>query len=106
MRTVRLGALLGTLVTPLLLGVLSLVTGLSVAGWIVGLVAGWTSTALLVTGRARREPPDILPPDWVTLTRVLLIAGVAGLVADSFTRTTQVTAIVVLASTRAGARRR
>jgi len=39
-----------------------------------------------------------LPPDWVTLTRALLIAGVAGLVADSFTRTTQVTAIVVLAS--------
>ena len=98
MRTVRLGALLGTLVTPILLGVLSLATGLSVAGWIVGLAAGWTMTALLVAGRARHEPPGILPPDWVTLTRALLIAGVAGLVADSFTRTTQVTAIVVLAS--------
>jgi phosphatidylglycerophosphate synthase len=97
-RTVRLGALLGTLVTLVLLGVLSLATGLSVAGWIVGLAAGWTTTALLVAGRARREPPGILPPDWVTLTRALVIAGVAGLVADSFTRSTQVTAIVVLAS--------
>ncbi|GAA5179235.1 hypothetical protein GCM10023322_08600 [Rugosimonospora acidiphila] len=98
MRTVRLGALLGTLVTPVLLGVLSLTTGLSVAGWIVGLAASWTTTALVVAGRARRESPGILPPDWVTLTRASLIAGVAGLVVDSFTRTTQVTAIVVLAS--------
>src|SRR5258708_1827377 len=97
-RTVRLGALLGTVVTPVLLGVLSAATGLSVAGWIAGLAAGWTTTALLIAGRARREPSGILPPDWVTLTRALLIAGVAGLVADSFTRTTQVTAIVVLAS--------
>jgi phosphatidylglycerophosphate synthase len=97
-RTVRLGALLGTVVTPVLLGVLSLTTGLSVAGWIVGLAAGWVATALLVTGRAHSEPPAILPADWVTLTRALLIAGVAGLVADSFTRTTQVTALVVLAS--------
>ncbi len=98
MRTVRLGALLGTLVTPVLLGVLSLATGLSVAGWFVGLAAGWTTTALLVAGRAHREPPGILPPDWVTLTRALVIAGVASLVADSFTHTTHVTAIVVLAS--------
>jgi phosphatidylglycerophosphate synthase len=97
-RTVRLGALLGTLSTPVLLGVLSLATGLGVVGWFVGLAGGWTTTALLVAGRARREPPGILPPDWVTLTRALLIAAVAGLVADSFIRTTQVTAIVVLTS--------
>jgi phosphatidylglycerophosphate synthase len=97
-RTVRLGALAGTLATPVLLGLLSLTAGLGIAGWIVGLAAGWTMTALLAAGRARSEPTAILPADWVTLTRALLIAGVAGLVADSFTRTTQVTALVVLAS--------
>ena len=96
MRTVRLGALLGTLGTPLLLGVLSLVTGFSVAGWIVGLApAGRRPRCWSPAGRAANL--RILPPDWVTLTRALLIAGVAGLVVDSFTCTTQVTAIVVLA---------
>jgi phosphatidylglycerophosphate synthase len=55
-------------------------------------------TALLAAGRARSKPTAILPADWVTLARALLIAAVAGLVADSFTRTTQVTALVVLAS--------
>jgi phosphatidylglycerophosphate synthase len=40
----------------------------------------------------------MFPADWVTLTRALLIAGVAGLVADSFSRPVQVTALVTLST--------
>ncbi|WP_448627954.1 CDP-alcohol phosphatidyltransferase family protein [Geodermatophilus sp. URMC 64] len=114
MRTVRLAAILGALITPALLGALVLTTGLGVAGWVVGLAAGWTATALLVVGRvrsgapgprhgARRRPAPvaggaILPADWVTLARAVLSAGVAGLVADSFDRPPAVAALVTLAS--------
>ena len=40
----------------------------------------------------------MLPADWVTLTRALLIAGVAGLVADSFGRPVPITALVTLST--------
>ncbi len=40
----------------------------------------------------------MLPADWVTLTRALLIAGVAGLVADSFGRPVSITALVTLST--------
>jgi phosphatidylglycerophosphate synthase len=46
----------------------------------------------------RSDQPAILPADWVTLTRALLIAGVAGLVADSFDRPVSITALVTLSS--------
>ena len=97
MRTVRLVTVLGALATPALLGVLTLTTGLDAAGWGVGLVSGWAATALLATGRIRSGQP-ILPADRVTLTRALLIAGVAGLVADSSDRPLPLPAVVVLAS--------
>jgi phosphatidylglycerophosphate synthase len=96
-RTVRLEAVLGTLATPTLLGVLSLTAGLGAPGWGVGLAAGWAATALLAAGRARRGQP-ILPPDWITLTRALLSAAVAALVADSWDRPLAVPAVVVLSS--------
>jgi phosphatidylglycerophosphate synthase len=96
--TVRLATFLGVLFTPALLGALSLTAGLGTVGWAVGLAAGWATTALLVAARIRTAPSAILPPDWVTLTRALLTAGVAGLVADSFDRPLHVTALVTLAS--------
>ena len=55
-------------------------------------------TALIVIARMRSDQPAILPADWVTLTRVLLIAGVTGLVADSFGRPLPVTALVTLSA--------
>jgi phosphatidylglycerophosphate synthase len=97
-RTVRVGAALGGLITPALLGCLALTTGLDAAGWAVGLVTGWSATALLVAARARSDRPAILPADWVTLTRALLIAGVAALVGTSFGRPVPVGAVVALAS--------
>jgi phosphatidylglycerophosphate synthase len=96
--TIRLAAILGMLVTAALLGVVSATAGLGVAGWIVGLATGSAATALLVTARMRSDQPAILPADWVTLTRALLIAGVAGLVADSFGRPVSVTALVTLST--------
>src|SRR5580693_9246879 len=95
---IRLAAILGLLATAALLGVVSATAGLGVAGWITGLATGSAATALLVTARMRSDQPAIFPADWVTLTRALLIAGVAGLVADSFGRPVSVTALVTLSS--------
>jgi len=96
--TIRLATILGLLATAALLGVVSATAGLGVAGWIVGLATGSAATALLVTARMRSDQPTIHPADWVTLTRALLIAGVAGLVADSFDRPVSVTALVTLST--------
>src|SRR6266487_282244 len=84
--TIRLATILGMLATAALLGVVSATAGLGAVGWIAGLVTGSAAAALLATARMRSDQPAILPADWVTLTRTLLIAGVAGLVADSFGR--------------------
>lgn len=97
MPSFRPETVVGLFATVTLLGVLSLTTGLGVAGWGVGLVSGWAATALLAAGRARRGEP-ILPADRVTLTRALLTAGVAGLVADSADRPPAVPALVALSS--------
>ena len=95
---IRLAALLGMLATAVLLGVVSATTGLGAVGWITGLVTGSAAVALLVTARRRSDQPTIFPADWVTLTRMLLIAGVTGLVADSFTRPMSITALVTLSA--------
>src|SRR6516162_1069474 len=96
--TIRLATILGTLATAALLGVVSATAGLGVAGWIAGLATGSAATALIVTARMRSDQPAIHPADWVTLTRALLIAGVAGLVADSFGRPVSTTALVTLSA--------
>src|SRR5205814_1136075 len=96
--TIRLATLLGLLATGALLGVVSATAGLGVAGWTAGLASGSAATALLVTARMRSDQPAMFPADWVTLTRALLIAGVAGLVADSFGRPVSITALVTLST--------
>ena len=95
---IRLAALLGMLATAALLGVVSATAGLGAVGWITGLVTGSAAAALLVTARMRSDQPAILPADWITLTRILLIGGVTGLVADSFSRPVPVTALVALSA--------
>jgi phosphatidylglycerophosphate synthase len=96
--TVRRAAILGLLATAALLGVVSATAGLGVAGWITGLATGAAGPALLVTARRHSDQPSIHPADWVTLTRLVLIAGVTGLVADSFSRPVPVTALVTVSS--------
>ena len=95
---IRLAAILGLLATAVLLGVVSATAGLGVAGWIAGLVTGSVAAALLVTARMRSDQPAVHPADWVTLTRAVLIAGVAGLVADSFSGPVSVPALVTLSA--------
>src|ERR1700760_4572909 len=95
---IGLAALLGMLATAVLLGVVSVTAGLGAAGWITGLLTGAAAAALLVTARKRSDQPAVLPADWVTLTRMVLIAGVTGLVADSFGRTVPVIALVTLSA--------
>ncbi|HKC26641.1 MAG TPA: CDP-alcohol phosphatidyltransferase family protein [Jatrophihabitans sp.] len=98
MRTIRIAAILGSLATAALLGIVAGTAGLGLGGWLVGLVVGWAATALMAVARLRSEKPAIFPADWVTLTRALLSAGVAGLVADSMNRSVSITAIVTLAT--------
>jgi phosphatidylglycerophosphate synthase len=95
---VRLAMILGMLATAALLGVVSATAGLGVAGWIAGLATGSAAAALVVTARMRSDQPAIHPADWVTLSRAVLIAGVAGLVADSFSRPVSITALVALSA--------
>jgi phosphatidylglycerophosphate synthase len=94
---IRLAAILGLLATAALLGIVAATAGLGILGWTTGLVTGGAAAALLTTARMRSDQPTILPADWVTLTRALLIAGVAGLVADSFVRSVSTTALVTVA---------
>ena len=96
--TIRLATILGVPATAALLGVLAATAGLGVAGWIAGLATGAAATALIATARIRSDEPTMHPADWVTLTRALLTAGVAGLVADSFSQPVSVTALVTLSA--------
>jgi phosphatidylglycerophosphate synthase len=86
------------LATAAVLGIVSATAGLGVAGWIAGLASGSAATALIATARMRSDQPSVHPADWVTLTRAVLVAGVAGLVADSSTRPVPITALVTLST--------
>ena len=96
--TIRLATIPGLLATAALLGVVSATAGLGVAGWIAGLATGSAAGALIATARTHSDQPSIHPADWVTLTRAVLVAGVAGLVADSFSRPVSITALVTLSA--------
>jgi phosphatidylglycerophosphate synthase len=96
--TIRLATILGMPATAAILGVVSATAGLGVAGWIAGLATGAAATALIATARIRSDQPTMHPADWVTLTRALVIAGVAGLVAGSFGRPVSITALVTIST--------
>ncbi|HEY7323330.1 MAG TPA: CDP-alcohol phosphatidyltransferase family protein [Streptosporangiaceae bacterium] len=96
--TIRLATILGVLATAALLGIIAVTAGLGDAGWIAGLASGSAATALMATARRRSDQPAIFPADWVTLTRAVLCAGVAGLVATSFGRPVSITALVALSA--------
>jgi hypothetical protein len=91
-------SILGMLATAAVLGVVSATGGLAVAGWIAGLVTGSAAGGLLAVARARSDEPSVHPTDWVTLIRAVLVAGVAGLVADSLNRPVSTTALVTLST--------
>ncbi len=98
LRTIRLATILGMLATAAVLGVVSATAGLGVAGWITGLATGSAAAGLIAAARMRTDKPEMLPADWVTLTRAVLTAGVAGLVADSFGGPVSIIALVTLST--------
>jgi phosphatidylglycerophosphate synthase len=97
-RRVHPGPLMGLIAVVVLLALLDLGTGLDRAGWVVGLVVGLVVTVPLGVALDRHGLPRLGPPDRVTLTRAVLTAGVAGLVACSFSRDVPVALVVTLAA--------
>ncbi len=96
LRTILRASILGLLATAALLGVVSATAGLAVTGWLAGLATGLSAAVLIAAARTRSDEPSLQPADWVTLTRAVLVAGVAGLIADSFRRPASITALVTL----------
>lgn len=98
MRAERVETVVGAAATVVLLIILAVTTGLGPSGQVAGLAAGWGMTSLLAVVRRRRPKWRVGPADWVTLTRAVLAAGIAGLVADAFVaQRSSSTALVVLA---------
>ena len=98
LHTIRVATVLGMVAAAAVLGVVSATAGLGVAGWIAGLATGSAAAGLIAAARMRSDQPFVHPADWVTLIRATLAAGVAGLVADSFSRPVSITALVTLST--------
>ncbi len=84
---------LTTVITALTVSV-----GLTLTGWLVGLVCGVVLAACVRLGLGRSGTTTLGPADLVTLVRATLGCGVAALVADSFQTQPAVAAIVVVST--------
>ena len=98
MQTVRRGALIAGAGAFALFAALDALDGLGPLGWLVGLAAAGTTITLLARALLRRGVDIVHLPNRVTLTRAMLVAGVAALVADGTPRTAHTTEIVALAT--------
>lgn len=96
MQRVQSGPAIGFLAQFALLAGLGETTGLSGAGWLVGLTYGAALCGLLTWGMHRSGALHLGPADWVTLARAVLVGGVAALTADSFDRPVPVPLLLVL----------
>ncbi len=72
--------------------------GLSRVGWLAGLACGLVATVALSLGMNRVGTSRLGPADRVTLTRTVLIGGVAALVADALVRPPALAILVPLAT--------
>jgi len=97
-RKVRMGPGIGLIVQLALLAALAATVGLGAAGWVVGVIYGVITATLLTYGLVDQGAVRLGPADRVTLTRAVLVGGVAALVADSFTGWIYVPALVGLAA--------
>ncbi len=98
MRKVRTGPVIGLIAQLSLLAALAATVGVGAAGWVVGVAYGVITAALLTYGLIDQGEDRLRPADRVTLTRAVLVGGVAALVADSFAGSTSVPALVGLAA--------
>jgi phosphatidylglycerophosphate synthase len=98
MRIVHLGPLTGLLGQLALLLLLAGTVGLTGTGWLVGAAWAGAATALLSQGLERAGSDSLGAANRVTLTRTVLVGGVAALVADAFVRPAAVVPMVLLAA--------
>jgi phosphatidylglycerophosphate synthase len=96
-RIVHTFGLIGLIGQAALLAALAASGGMTGAGWLAGLASGVTIDGLLRRALARAGTEALGPANRVTLTRALLVGGVAALVADSFARPARVGELVGLA---------
>lgn len=96
MQTVRTGPAFGLLAQVVLLAGLDGTAGLGGAGWLAGLTYGVALCGLLTWGAHRCGLRHLGPADWVTLTRAVLVGGVAALAADSLDAPVPARLLVVL----------
>jgi phosphatidylglycerophosphate synthase len=89
---------LGLIGQVALLAGLAGAVGLSVAGWVAGVVCGLLGNAALAYGLVRSGAHRLGAANRVTLVRATVVGGVAALIADTFARPTPVSALVVLAA--------
>jgi len=101
--TVRTGPVNGLIVQVVLLAGLAGTVGLGVAAWLVGIAYGVVMCAALTHGLHLADTDDspvggeqLGPADRVTLTRAVLVGGVAALTIESLDRPVPVDVLVVL----------
>ena len=97
MRTGRTGALIGVIGQTAVLTALAGAAGSTGAGWLVGLACGGATGGLLMRALQRAGARAMGPANRVTLTRAVLVGGVATLVTESFLRPARVGTLVGLA---------
>jgi phosphatidylglycerophosphate synthase len=97
-RSVHSGPAVGLIAQLLLLSALAGTVGLDGAGWVAGVAYGLVMTVLLARGLVRYGTEQLPPADRVTLTRAILVGGVAALTADSFDRPAPLRTLVTIAT--------
>jgi len=85
-QSVQPGPLVGMSALLLLLGALDETVGVSGWGWLVGVASGAIINVLLARGLERSNMGGLGPANRITLTRAMLVCGVAALAVDSFSR--------------------
>jgi phosphatidylglycerophosphate synthase len=95
---VRTGVVIGVITQLTALAVLAGHVGLSLVGWLVGAAVGVFTASALARALVDSGASSLGPANRVTLTRALLVGGVAALVANSFVGPTSTTAVAELAT--------
>ncbi|HEV2887273.1 MAG TPA: CDP-alcohol phosphatidyltransferase family protein [Jatrophihabitans sp.] len=98
MRAVQIGPVIGLTALLALLAALAGTVGLGAAGWATGAGCGVIASVVLARALAQHGVAELGPADRVTLTRAVLVGGVAALTADSFGGAVSVPALVALAA--------
>jgi phosphatidylglycerophosphate synthase len=94
---VRSDLMTGLAAQVALLAVLAATVGLGLAGLVTGVAYALITAALVQRGLSRSGSTEFGPADWVTLTRMSLVGGVAALTADAFQGTAPVGVLVSIA---------